>query len=66
MLALKGFHGEAKTWHGLSYARFVYRDLHAHPAEFRPGDRITVEVGIAKTILYLTYHERGDRFEARR
>ena len=33
--------------HGLSYARFAYRDLRAAPAELRPGETITVEVEVA-------------------
>jgi beta-glucosidase len=33
--------------HGLSYTRFAYRDLRAHPAEPRPDERIAVEVEVA-------------------
>jgi beta-glucosidase len=33
--------------HGLSYARFAYRDLRADPATVRPGATITVEVEVA-------------------
>jgi beta-glucosidase len=33
--------------HGLSYARFVFSDLRAAPAELRPGERVTIEVDIA-------------------
>jgi beta-glucosidase len=33
--------------HGLSYARFVYRDLRAHPQTLRPGVTITVEIEVA-------------------
>jgi beta-glucosidase len=33
--------------HGLSYARFVYRDIRAHPETLRPGAAITVEVEVA-------------------
>jgi beta-glucosidase len=33
--------------HGLSYARFVYRDVRAHPETLRPGAAITVEVEVA-------------------
>jgi beta-glucosidase len=33
--------------HGLSYARFVYRDLRVHPRILRPGATITVEVEVA-------------------
>ncbi len=33
--------------HGLSYTRFVYRDLRAHPETVRPGATITVEVEVA-------------------
>ncbi len=35
--------------HGLSYARFEYRDLRVTPAVARPGDGITVEVDIANS-----------------
>jgi beta-glucosidase len=33
--------------HGLSYTRFAWRGLRAHPAELRPGETIAVEVEIA-------------------
>ena len=33
--------------HGLSYTRFAHRELRAHPAEFRPGDTVTVEIEVA-------------------
>jgi beta-glucosidase len=33
--------------HGLSYARFAYRDLRADPATVRPGATITIEVEVA-------------------
>ena len=33
--------------HGLSYARFSYRDLRAHPETVRPGATVTVEVEVA-------------------
>ena len=33
--------------HGLSYTRFAYRDLRAHPEELRPGETIAVEVEVA-------------------
>lgn len=32
--------------HGLSYTRFAYRNLRAHPTEPRVGDRIAVEVEV--------------------
>jgi beta-glucosidase len=33
--------------HGLSYTRFAYRDLRAHPEELRPGETIEVKVEVA-------------------
>lgn len=33
--------------HGLSYARFAYRGFTAEPTELRPGDKVTLQVGIS-------------------